>query len=95
MNLWTENNHKKAWFFSKFNESFAVAHTKIAQIVKENTTIKDDIKENILSKFKNYLVNNTSFILYVIISFIWVADELTMFVLFYYLKDVDFWFFEI
>ena len=64
-------------------------------MTRENTMIDDVIKENILSKFKNYLVNNTSFVLYVIISFIWVADELTMFVLFNYLKDVDFWFFEI
>ena len=64
-------------------------------MTRENTMIDDNIKENILSKFKNYLVNNTSFVLYVIISFIWIADELTMFVLFYYLKDVDFWFFEI
>ena len=64
-------------------------------MTRENTMIDDDIKENILSKFKNYLVNSTSFVLYVIISFIWVADELTMFVLFNYLKDVDFWFFEI
>ena len=86
---------KKVQYFFKFNESFAVAHTKIAQMTRENIMRDDDIKENILSKFKNYLVNNTSFILYVIISFIWVADELTMFVLFNYLKDVDFWFFEI
>ena len=64
-------------------------------MTRENTMIDDDIKENILSKFKNYLVNSTSFVLYVIISFIWVADELTMFVLFNYLKDADFWFFEI
>ena len=64
-------------------------------MTRENTMIDDVIKENILSKFKNYLVNNTSFVLYVIISFIWIADELTMIVLFYYLKDVGFWFFEI
>ena len=86
---------KKPRYFFKFNESFDVAQKKIAQMKSENLTTDDDVKENILSKFKNYLVNNTSFVLYVIISFIWVAEEITMFVLYYYLKDVDFWFFEI
>ena len=43
----------------------------------------------------NYLLKNNSMVLYAIISFIWVACEIIMIVLFYQFKDVDFWFFEI
>ena len=35
-------------------------------------------KENILHKFKTYLINNTSFKIYIIISFIWVVNEFLM-----------------
>ena len=87
---------KKAKYFFRFNDSFALHQRKISQVKKEQDTLdKKEIKENILYKFKNYIVNNSSFFVYVIISFIWVAQEIIMFVLFNYFKDVDFWFFEI
>ena len=68
---------------------------------KKNLGIKRKIRkskvvdENILYKFKNYIINNSSFLIYIIISFIWVAHEISMLVFSPLLRDVDFWFFEI
>ena len=81
--------------FFKFTDSFSDNQKKIAQLTRDTTKEEEKIKENILYKFKNYLLNNNSLLLYIVISSIWVIEEMTMFVLFDYLKDVDFWFFEI
>ena len=55
----------------------------------------DDSKKNILYKFKNYLVYNSSFFIYVIISFVWVVKDILMIMFSIFLKDLDFWFVEI
>ena len=81
--------------FFKLSDSFAQTQIKIGQLIKESYKTEGEIDENILSKFKNYLLKNNFMALYAIISFIWVAYEIIMIVLFYQFKDVDFWFFEI
>ena len=81
--------------FFKLSDSFAQAQIKIGQLIKESYKNEGEIAENILSKFKNYLLKNNSIGLYIIISIIWVLDEIIMIVLFYQFKDVDFWFLEI
>ena len=81
--------------FFKLSDSFAQAQIKIGQLIKESYKNEGEINENILSKFKNYLLKNNSICLYIIISLVWVLDEIIMIVLFYQFKDVDFWFFEI
>ena len=86
---------ESARYFFKYRDSFAETQIKVGQLTKEEIKKDDDIKENILSKFKNYLLINTSFGLYIFISLIWVAEEMTMFAFFDYLKDLDFWFIEI
>ena len=84
---------KKIKYFFNFNVALFENQRQLAKIAKGNEYFK--IKENILSKFKNYLLNNTSFVLYIIISFIWVTEEITMFIISDLLRDLDFWFFEI
>ena len=81
--------------FFKYRDSFAETQIKLGQLSKEEYKGDNDVKENFLSKFKNYLLINTSIWLYIFISLIWVAEEITMFVFFDILKDLDFWFIEI
>ena len=81
--------------FFELNDRYVTIHREIAQIDRNMNKKDNEIEENILCKFKNYLIINTSFLIYVIIAFIWVVEEIIMFILFNYLKDVDFWFFEI
>ena len=89
-------SQKKLNHFFDFRDALAENQRQLAQIIKENVNSDlGKIKENILSKFKNYLLNNTSFVLYIIISFVWVSNEITLFILQIPLKDLDFYFLEI
>ena len=81
--------------FFKLSDSFAQTQITIGQLIKETDKKDGEINENCLYKFKNYLLKNKSFLIYIIISFVWVVDEILMIELFYQFKDVDFWFFEI
>ncbi len=86
---------KKIEEFFQINDPNAVNQREMA--IAHTITLTTNIpkEENILYKFKNYLLNNSSIFINLVISFIWVSDEIIMFVIFNYLKDVDFWFFEI
>lgn len=86
---------KKIEEFFQINDPNAVNQRELglAQTISLSTNIPKE--ENILFKFKNYLLYNSSIFINLLISFIWVSDEIIMFVIFNYLKDVDFWFFEI
>ena len=79
----------------EFSDFFAQTQIKIGQLTKENNKKEGEIDENILYKFKNYLLKNTSIVFYFIFSFVWVLNEIAMSVLFNQLQDLDFWFFEI
>ena len=79
----------------EFSDFFAQTQIKIGQLTKENNKKEGEIDENILYKFKNYLLKNTSIVFYFIFSFVWVLNEIAMFILYYQLQDLDFWFFEI
>ena len=81
------NTQKKFNYFFIFKDDFAEKQIQLGLFTKEGLDKKEEkIKENILSKSKNYLLKNSSFVLYIIISFIWVAQEITMFILFDFFK---------
>ena len=65
------------------------------QKFKNRIKQKEEKKTNILHKFKNYLLNNSSFLLYIIFALVWVAKDILMIMFASFLKDLDFWFFEI
>ena len=85
------SGNKISSFFT-INDSFLVEQRKIFQI---NTDTSDERKKNFLYRFNNYLVNNSSIILYFIFSFFWVAQEILAIMFSAFLKDLDFWFLEI
>jgi len=77
--------------FFKLNDSY---RTIQGELIRKESTIPE-YEENILHKFKTYLINNTSFIIYIIISFIWVVNEIVLQMFGTFLKDLDYWIFEI
>ena len=77
--------------FFKLNDSY---RTIQGELIRKESTIPE-YEENILHKFKTYLINNTSFIIYIIISFIWVVNEIVLQMFGAFLKDLDYWIFEI
>ena len=85
---------RKLRYFFNYNGSFAIT-AKETFGIKRIVRISKTVKENILYKFKNYIINNSSFLIYVIISFIWISEEITWVIFIPLLKDIDFWFFEI
>ena len=78
--------------FFTINDYFFVQQNKIFQL---NNDISYERKDNFLYKFKNYLAHNTSILLYFIISFFWVVQEILLIMFSAFLKDLDYWFFEI
>ena len=83
---------KKINQFFTINEKFLVEQRKISQFNID----KIDKKEfNLLFRFKNYLVNNSSICLFIIISFVWAVQQILMISCDGILKGLDFWFFEI
>lgn len=77
--------------FFKLNDSYKTIQRELIQ-----TELKGlQKKENFLHRFKNYIMNNSSFKFYFIISFIWVSNEIVLQMFSIYLKDLDLWIFEI
>ena len=77
--------------FFEINDSDVLAQRKIAHLNLDN----HNKKENILYRFRNYLVINSSHIIYIVISFFWVVDEIILIIFSTFLSNIDFWFFEI
>ena len=88
-------SEKKFEEFFQINEPNAITQRELSHADLIINYSKKEKKDNILYKFKNYLINNSSIFIYFVISFIWVATEIAIFILFNYVKDADFWFFEI
>ena len=88
----TGNNIKK---FFQIDEPSLDAQRKLRQLSLDALDITNVKRNNILHTFKNYLVNNSSFFIYIIISFIWVVQEILNIMFSVFLKDIDYWFFEI
>jgi hypothetical protein len=78
--------------FFTINDYYFVQQNKIFQLKND---ISYERKDNFLYKFKNYLAHNTSILLYFIISFFWVVQEILLIMFSAFLKDLDYWFFEI
>ena len=57
---------RKLRYFFNYNGSFAIT-AKETFGIKRIVRISKTVKENILYKFKNYIINNSSFLIYVII----------------------------
>ena len=81
--------------FFQINEPILLSTRKISQFNIAILNIESVKGNNFLYKFKNYLVNNSSAFIYIIISFIWVVQEILMLMFSVFLKDIDYWFFEI
>ena len=80
--------------FFQINDPFLVSQRKIF-VFTESNFLNTSRKNNVMYKFKKYLVNNSSVFVYIIISFFWVAQEILNLMFYEFLRDVDFWFFEI
>ena len=80
--------------FFQINDPFLVSQRKIF-VFTESNFLNTSRKNNVMYKFKKYLVNNSSVFVYIIISFFWVAQEILILMFYEFLRDVDFWFFEI
>ena len=82
--------------FFQINDRFLLSQRKLTLInIDEKSILSKNKKSNSIYIFKNYLVNKSSFFIYIIISFIWVVQEILMLMFSVFLKDLDFWFFEI
>ena len=81
--------------FFQINEPILLSTRKISQFNIAILNIESVKGNNFLYKFKNYLVNNSSAFIYIITSFIWVVQEILMLMFSVFLKDIDYWFFEI
>ena len=81
--------------FFQFNEKDLFKKSKVAKLTNDNLIIENGNGNNLLYRFKNYLVNNSSVFIYIIISFIWVVQEILLLMFWGFLKDIDFWFLEI
>lgn len=77
--------------FFEINDSDVVAQRKIVYLNLDN----NNKKKSILHRFRNYLVVNSSHIIYIVISFFWVVDEIILIIFSTFLSNIDFWFFEI
>ena len=88
----TGNNIKT---FFQIYEPNLDAQRKLRQLSLDNLDITNVKRNNILHTFKNYLVNNSSFFIYIIFCFIWVVQEILNLMFSVFLKDIDYWFFEI
>ena len=83
---------------NKINDFFQNNNKFLVKTQKKTPNNKEKIEEkeaNILLKFKNYLINNSSIFLYIIFALFWVAKDILMIMFYAFLKDLDFWFFEI
>ena len=81
--------------FFQINEQDLFQRNKVTKLTNDNLITESGNRKNLLYKFKNYLVNNSSVFIYFFISFIWVIQEISMAMLSEFLKDIDFWFLEI
>ena len=93
--LYISGKHIK--YFFQINDPFLVAQRKVSQ--SDFNTVNIDLEnmgsKNIFNKFKNLIVNNTSSFIYLIIFFIWVTQEVLILLFSDFLKDIDYWYFEI
>ena len=80
--------------FFQINEPLLLLEREIIKLNERPSSIKRR-KENLIYRFKNYLVNNSSVFIYIIISFFRVAQEILNLMIYEFLIDLDFWFFEI
>ena len=93
--LYISGKHIK--YFFQINDPFLVAQRKVSQ--SDFNTVNIDLEnigsKNIFNKFKNLIVNNTSSFIYLILFFIWVTQEVLILLFSDFLKDIDYWYFEI
>ena len=82
-------------FFQLNEQALFQKNQCFKKLAINNFSIEIGNRKNVLYKFKNYLVNNSSVFIYFFISFIWVVQEILMVLFAVFLKDIDFWFFEI
>ena len=80
--------------FFEIDNSLVTVQRQIHDLNLDNNNKKKK-NNNILYRFRNYLVMNSSKVIYIIISFLWIVDEITLVIFSKFLKDIDFWFFEI
>ena len=80
--------------FFQINDPFLVSQRNIF-ILNQTDSLSISKNKNFLYKFKNNIVNNSSVFIYIIISFTWVVQEILNLMFYWFLRDVDFWFFEI
>ena len=93
--LYISGKHIK--YFFQINDPFFVAQVEISR--KYRDSFPDDFEtiqtKNCLYKFKNCIINNTSIWIYILIFFVWVIQEILTILFSDFLKDIDYWFFEI
>ena len=80
--------------FFQFNEKDLFKKSKVAKLTNDNLIIESGNGNNLLYKFKNYLVNNSSVFIYFFIYFIRAMKEILMAMFWGFLKDIDFKFLE-
>ena len=78
--------------FFKIRDNYLLEQRKLSFI---NVEKRPDKSANILQKFKDYLVHNSSIFLYIIFSIFWVAKDILMIMFNSFLKDLDYWILEI
>ena len=80
--------------FFRFNYNVLEINKRNFLISVEQKDIKET-KTNILHKFNNYLVHNSSILIYFIFALVWVAKDILMILFIAFVKNLDFWFLEI
>ena len=76
--------------FFQINEKDLSENYRVTKFSISNKIIESGNRKNLLYKFKNYLVNNSTVFIYIIISFFWVVEEILMVMFSTFLKDIDF-----
>ena len=61
--------------FFQINEPFLALGREIIKL-NESSSLVESRKKNLIYRFKDYLVNNSSVFIYVIISFFWVTQKI-------------------